>query len=238
MRHFLVGCLFSFLCAVLLGSFSSPLLAHDLWIDRDGPLHTLAYGHERSGHEGAKRLEYKPENMKLAACYGSAGQEQKFELGTRYPITLKGDCAASWFLVSSGYWSKTPYGTKNLPKGEAGAVIDSWLSFESVKRIDRWGDGLARPLTRELELVPTNNPLTLKPGDKLRLRVYLEGKPVANATVAYFGKPRGVTGGDGAMNIRLGESGFQLIEASLERPLTDGRADKLIHSASLQFDIP
>lgn len=229
--------MFRNLFPVLLGLFSAPLLAHDLWIERDAFLHTLTYGHERSGHEGTKRLEYKQETVKAAECHGVNGQELKAERGKTYPVTIKGDCAASWFLISSGYWSKTPYGTKNLPKSEAGAVMDSWLSVEAVKRIDRWGEALARPPGRELELAPLDNPLTLKTGDKLRLRAYFQGKPAAGVTVAYFGKPRGVTGGDGAVNIRLADPGFQLIQGSLELPLNDGKADKAIHATSLQFDI-
>lgn len=214
-------------------------MSHDLWIERNGALYQLVYGHEHSGHEGSKRLEYKPESVKSAVCFKPSGERAiRIESGFSYPATLKGDCAVSWFLLSTGYWSKTPYGTKNLPKGEAGMVIESWLSVESVKRIDRWGEALAQPLTRELELTPLNNPLALKAGDKLRLRVFYQGKPAANVTVAYFGKPRGVTGADGAMNIRLSAPGFQLIQASLELPLSDGMADKAIHSASLQFDLP
>ena len=223
---------------VLFGLLAAPhLRAHDLWVERDAFLHTLSYGHERSGHEGVKRLEYKPETVKEAECYNIAGQEQKSERAKTYPVTLKGDCAASWFLVSSGYWSKTPYGTKNLPKGEAGAVMDSWLSVEAVKRIDHWGEALARPLTDELELAPVDNPLTLRPGDKLRLRAYFRGKPAASVAVAYFGKPRGVTGADGAVNIRLNDPGFQLIQGSLELPLNDGKADKTIHATALQFGL-
>ncbi|HNA82435.1 MAG TPA: DUF4198 domain-containing protein [Thiobacillaceae bacterium] len=222
---------------LVLGLIASPLLAHELWIERDTLSQTLVYGHERSGHEGAQRLEYKPESVKDGECFGNNGQTLRAELGKTYPVTLKGDCAASWFLISTGYWSKTPYGTKNLPKGEAGAVMDSWLSVEAVKRIDRWGEPLARPLTRELELAPIDNPLTLKPGDKLRLRAYFQGKPAANVTVAYFGKPRGVTGADGGINIRLAEPGFQLVQGSLERPLDDGRADKAIHATTLQFEL-
>ncbi len=212
-------------------------LAHDLWIERAGTLHTLAYGHERSGHVGAKALEYKPENVKQAACFNTAGQEIDALRGHAYPATLKGDCAASGFLTSSGYWSKTPYGTKNLPRNDAGAVIDSWLSVESVKRIDQWGEGLARPLTRELELAPLDNPLILQAGDKLRLRAWFRGKPVAGVTVAYFGKPRGVTDADGNVNIRLQNPGFQLIQASLDLPLNDDKADKAIHTGGLQFEI-
>lgn len=222
---------------LFLACFPIPATSHDLWIDRNGPLHTLAYGHERSGHEGAKRLEYKPDYVQQVRCFETSGQEIRAELGRQYPVSLKGDCATSWFLLSSGYWSKTPYGTKNLPKNEAGAVIDSWRSVEAVKRMDRWGAALASPMTQELELAPLDNPLTLKAGDKLRLRAYFQGKPAANVTVAYFGRPRGVSGADGAVNIRLTEPGFQLVQASLELPLNDGKADKTIRTSSLQFDL-
>lgn len=56
-------------------------------------------------------------------------------------------------------------------------------------------------------------------------------------TVAYFGKPRGVTGEDGMLNIRLNQAGYQHIEASMELPLADGKADKTIRTSSLQFEI-
>jgi len=213
-----------------------PAQAHDLWIERGGPLHTLAYGHGRSGHEGAKTLEYPPENVKQAICFNAAGQEIDAKRGRSYPVTLKGDCAASWFFISSGYWSKTPYGTKNLAKNEAGAVIESWLSVEGVKRIDQWGAGLERALTRDLELVPQDNPLRLKTGDKLRLTTWYQGKPAAGVTVAYFGKPRGVSDSEGRVNIRLQNPSLQLIQASLDLPLDDAKADKAIHSSSLQFE--
>lgn len=223
---------------LLLVMYSGLSCSHDLWVERNGPLHSLAYGHERSGHEGAKRLEYKPETVQQARCFNTSGQEMHAEQGKQYPVTLNGDCATSWFQLSSGYWSKTPYGTKNLPKSEAGAVIDSWLSVEAIKRMDRWSAALAHPMTQDLELTPKDNPFGLKVGDKLRLVAWFQGKPAANVTVAYFGKPRGVSGADGAVNIRLTEPGFQLIEASLELPLNDGKADKTIRSSSLQFTLP
>lgn len=217
-----------------------PALAagHDLWIERDGALHTLAYGHERSAHAGARTLEYSPAAVRQAACFDAAGRQTHAERGTAYPATLSGDCAASWFLVSSGYWSKTPQGTRNLPKTEAGATIDSWLSVEGVKRIDRWDASLARPLTDELELTPQDNPLQLKPGDKLRLRAWLAGQPVAGVAVAYFGKPRGVTDATGRVNIRLQSPGLQMLQASLEQPLADGKADRIVRGSTLQFELP
>ena len=224
---------------LLLSTLLSPLaFGHDLWIERSGPLHTLSYGHERSGHEGAKRLEYKPETVRQARCFDESGQELRAEQGRQFPVRLKGDCAVSWFQLSSGYWSKTPYGTKNLPRTEAGAVIESWRSFEAIKRIDHWTHLLAGPLTQELELAPAGDPRKLKVGEKLRLRAFFLGKPAANVSVAYFGRTRGITGSDGTVNIRLTEPGVQLVQASLELPLDDGKADKTLHSSSLQFELP
>jgi nickel transport protein len=224
--------------APLLLAWATACPAHDLWIERDGNRQTLAYGHERSPHDGAKNLEYGPASVKDATCFDGAGKAVKATFAPGYPASLQGECAASLFQVSSGYWSKTPYGTKNIAKTEAGAVLDSWLSLESVKRIDRWGPGLARPLGETLEIVPLDNPLGLRVGDKLRLRVYLDKQPLAGATVAYFGKPRGVSGSDGGVNIRLANPGFQLIQASLETPVRDARADKIIHAAGLHFELP
>lgn len=222
---------------LLLTLYSGLASGHDLWIERYVSQHRLAYGHEKSSHTGDQRLEYKPENVQQALCFNDSAQTQRVELRTQYPATLQGDCAVSWFLLSSGYWSKTPYGLKNRPKNEVDAAIDSWLSLEAIKRMDRWSKALARPVTQELELVPLDNPMSLKNGDKLRLRVWFQGKPAANVTVAYFGKPRGVTGEDGTLNIRLNQAGYQHIEASLELPLADGKADKTIRTSSLQFEI-
>lgn len=218
---------------------AAPALAHDLWIERDGLTQILIYGHERSGHEGVKTLEYPPERVLEARCFDDGGRDTGAAWRRSYPAQLQGDCALSWFLTSSGYWSKTPYGTRNLPRTEAGgAVLASWLSVESVKRLDAWGEPLARPLTRELEIVTLANPLGLKVGDKLRLAVYRDGCPAEGVTVAYFGHPRGVTGADGQVNIRLREPGYQLIQASLDLPLTDGKADKAVHATALVFEVP
>lgn len=216
---------------VFLLSYAVSALAHDLWVERQGNSRVLQYGHWGTGE-----LPYHPEQVLDATCFSSAGAKIHAEMGYTYPVTLRGDCTVTWFLTSSGYWSKTPYGTKNLPKGQAGVVIDSWLSMESVKRLDGWATGLAKPLTTALEIVPLADPLKLSAGDKLRLIVFLEGRPAAGVTVAYFGQPRGITDEHGRINVRLQNAGFQLIQASLQRPLNDGMADKLIQSATLQFE--
>lgn len=234
--------MFRVLFLVLLGPVAFPLLAHDLWIERNAQLHTLSFGHAGYGHaghnhDGERKLKYEADTVKQARCYASNGQILKAETGVIYPITLKGDCAASWFLVSTGYWSKTAYGTRNQPKTETPGALDSWLALKSIKRIDRWGEGLSTPFTQELELVLRADPSNLKAGDKLALAAYFQGKAAAGVGVAYLGKHQGVTAGDGSFNIRLNKSGQQLIQASLKRPLNDPKADRAIHATALQFGI-
>lgn len=214
-----------------------PAAAHDLWVDRQDHRYILHYGHEHSGHGGQGLLPYKPEQVRQAVCFDGEGRETAARVDRAYPVSMRGDCAATWFLVSTGYWSKTPYGTRNVPKTEAGQVLSSWLSVESIKRLDAWRHALVSPLTGELEIVPLADPLELKPGDKLKVAVYRQGRPAPGVTVAYFGHPRGVTGADGSVNIRLKEPGYQLIQASLELPLQDGKADKAIHATALAFEL-
>jgi nickel transport protein len=116
--------------------------------------------------------------------------------------------------------------------------VESWLSHDSVKRIDHWTESLARPLAGGLELTPLEDPLRLRKGKKLRLRVSFDGEPVGDAVVAYDGKPRGQPGPDGRINIRLRHGGFQVIQATLTRALSSEKADEVIHSSHLNFELP
>jgi hypothetical protein len=56
--------------------------------------------------------------------------------------------------------------------------------------------------------------------------------------VAYEGNPRGVTGKDGRINVRVRHKGPQLIVAGLETPLGDGKAKRLIRTTVLQLEPP
>ena len=221
------------LLAALLAT--TPTQAHDLWLEREGISYEPLYGHRHSGHAGQETIEYRPDAVKQLVCFNTAGKAVGHGATAAYPARLAGDCAAAYALLSSGYWTKTPYGTKNVPKDQVEVAVSAWLSFEGIKRIDQWGEALARPLTEDLEVVPLDNPLTLADGDKLRLLVAFRGQPVAGAVVAYEGKPRGDTGPDGLVNVKVRHSGLQAIEATLRRPLDGTKADEEVHTATLSF---
>jgi nickel transport protein len=216
---------------------AGPACAHDLWLEKEPGGLVLNYGHKHSGHEGAQSMVYRPEWVKEALCFDEQGARVTFDAQAAYPYRMRGECAAAWVMTSSGYWTKTPYGTENVPKGEARMAIKSWLSFESVKRLDRWSAALSKSLTQGLEITSLNDPLALHEGDKLRLLITFEGQPVEGAVVAYDGKPRGESGADGAVNLRIQHGGFQVVQASLSRPDTSGKADEVVHTANLNFEL-
>lgn len=215
---------------------SLPVLAHDLWIERAGGAYTLYNGHKHSGHGGDKVIPYGPAFVTEAICFDTKGLIKREAKGGS-PFRLEGECAVLTIAASSGYWSKTPKGTQNVPKDEARQVVKSWLSLEGVKRLDAWSPALARPLTPGLELVALEDPLHLAKGDKLRLQLTLDRQPVAGATVTYDGEPRGLTDEEGRINLRVQHGGYQMIGAGITRPRPSPQADEEVLATALVFEL-
>jgi nickel transport protein len=225
------------LCALLIAA-AGPAHSHDLWLEKEDGGLALYYGHKHSSHQGATLVDYRAQWVREALCFDAAGNRIPFQPEETYPYRMRGACAAAHVAISSGYWTKTPHGTRNVPKDQARMPVKSWLSYDSVKRIDHWTDALARPLADGLELTPLENPLRLRKGEKLRLRVTFDDKPVREAVVAYDGKPRGRPGPDGGINIRVRHGGFQVIQATLNRSIASEKADEVIYSTHLNFELP
>lgn len=213
--------------------------AHDLWLEPISPDTTVVrYGHSGVTHQGERYLAYTANSVKEARCFINE-TIHNLSLSTSTPVQTAQNCDAHWVVFSTGFWSKTPQGTVNQAKNQLPAVYQSWFSQETVKQISRWTPTLARPLTQDFELVVEENPLLLQVGDKLRLRVFDQGRPVAGLTVAYFGEPRGITDEQGRINIRIQQSGLQLVQASKTEPYRDQtQADQLIQTTALEITIP
>ncbi len=210
--------------------------AHALWIERTDEGLTLLSGHRHSHHEGAELIEYPLTHVLEAVCFDLGGEPSVIE-PTATPVRFPGECAACTALLSSGYWTKTPRGTKNLPKDEAESPLRSWLSYESVKRIDRWSEAFAAPLTESLEIIPLTDPALMRKGDKITVVVTFRGEPLSGAPVAYAGSTRGETDSEGRVNIRLRNPGLQLLRASYRIPLESERADEEVHTTTLVFEL-
>lgn len=223
--------LFLFLCC------SSFAWAHDLWLEPDGSELVLLQGHRHSAHAGAETVPYDAARVVGARCVDGEGRQRALTVPAGSPVRLPGGCAVLQAQYVSGYWTKTAWETRNVPKTGMSGVLRSWHAADSVKRIGRWLPAAGQPLGQGLEITPLRDPLTLVSGDKLSLLVTDDGKPVAGLPVAYGDDTRGVTGADGRIAIRLRHPGVQLISTTLETPLTDGKADRSLRSATLQFEI-
>jgi len=211
--------------------------AHDYWLEPDGDGYLLYRGHRHSGHEGAAVVPYEPGIVQRAVCADGSGQGRTVRPGDRYPVRIPGPCSAVYVEADSGLWTQTLTGTRNLPRDQVSGALRSWRSVESVKRLEAWSPALARPVSDGLELVPTEDPFALAPGDKLRLLVTWQGRPRAGVAVAYDGRARGLTGKDGRINIRLRHRGPQSISASIDDPSAEPGTDKVVRSTALIFDL-
>lgn len=208
--------------------------AHDLWLEKQQNIVKLLYGHKHSSHGGDAYMEYEPNFVKEIYCWAN-GKVSLISFEKKYPVEIKEDCQAAFVLFSSGYWTKTVYGTKNVSKENEKNVVKSWYSEESVKYIDKWDENLAKPFTNYLEIVPLVNLSKVKIGDKIRLLITFRGKPRSNVVVAYKDEPKGSTDDEGKINIRIKEPGFQIITASLNQPADGIKADEIIYTTNLNF---
>lgn len=216
---------------------SLPAWGHDLWLESDGSDQVLLQGHRHSAHAGAETVPYDAATVVRAVCADTRGGQRDLTVGAVSPVRLSGPCAVLWVRVVSGYWTKTAWETKNVPRTGLSGVLRSWHAEESLKRIAQWSPSAAQPLGLGLEITPLSNPLSLKTSDKLRVRVTNDGRPLAGVPVAYGDDTRGVSGPDGEISIRLRRGGLQLIAASVEAPMNDGKADTSLRSTSLQFEV-
>ena len=214
-----------------------PAAAHDLWLDKDSGGYVLFQGHRHSARAGTEVVPYAAGAVKSATCLDAEGGTKPLVPGKSHPVKLAGDCAALLVAFSTGYWTKTASETKNVPKTGVAGVMKSWLSEDAVKRIDRWTAAVAQPLGTGLEITPVSDPFKLVIDDKLAVLVTENRKPKPGVPVAYQGDTRGVTGADGRIAIRIRRGGMQLISASIEAPVSDGKADAVIRATVLQFEI-
>ncbi|MCS6958302.1 MAG: DUF4198 domain-containing protein [Aquificaceae bacterium] len=217
--------------------FFSLLLAHELWIERVGDAYVLYYGHLQPKRGEESKLAYTPENLLRFECLDEDGRLLNSKVDKSYPARLRGSCAVIQAEFSSGYWTKTVEGLKNLPKDKVSGALESWLSLETVRRIERWSNALSKPLSNGLELVALENPLVLRMGQKFSIVAYYKGRPLKDAPISHNGKFVGSTDEDGRINLRIRSLGIQLISVSLKEGADGVKADYVTKTFSLMFEV-
>jgi nickel transport protein len=209
--------------------------AHDFWIDRRGTEFLLIYGH------GDQREEFDPSKIKTVKAFGPGGTEIEVRSeGKEKALLLHPVAMPSWVyvVIDNGYWSKTIYGWKNLPKRKASRVVEAIRSFCYSKAMVSWSASLQNPLgSAQLDIVLPQNPYELKAGESLPIRVFFKGQPAAGLEIE--GRDHetvATTDRDGGAKVRLLQ-GRQLFSVSRKEPLKDDPdADFLSCTATFTFE--
>ncbi|NWG04999.1 MAG: cobalt transporter CbiM [Syntrophaceae bacterium] len=221
---------------IFIAVFPTLVFAHDFWIEKKGNDFMVVYGH------GSQRLEFEPTKIKTVKAFDFRGKEVEVTKEKKATgVLLKPIESPSLFFVEidDGYWSKTIYGWKNLPKTKASRVVESFRSFYYSKALLSWGEAAQRPLSdAKLDLLPLENPFELKEGNVLSIRVLYQGKPISELEVE-GGDHKKITTTDkeGVAKLKISK-GHQVFSVNYKEPIkNDPDADLLRITSTLTFEV-
>lgn len=215
----------------------STAFAHDAWIEKKGDEFVVLYGH------GDKIDPYDLKKIKEVKAFDTARKEISVEVkakGDGAVVVPKGNAALITLYFDNGFWSKTPDGWKNKPKKEQPDAVESSHSVKYSKALTAWSDKLSKPLGMKMEIVPLKNPLSLKAGDILPIKVFFDGKSMEGASVDIGGyhKEDMKTDKNGMAEVKIQKAGSQIIAAGIKIPLKDNPdADILSISTNITFEV-
>jgi len=210
--------------------------AHDYWLEQKGGELMLVFGH------GSQRLDFEFQKVKSVKAIDAQGNEipvQKEQRGKVLQLKLKGQPAVVTAEVDNGYWSKTIYGWKELPKRKASRVVEAIRQLFYTKTIIAWPEGGKTGSTGAgLEILLLQNPFILKAGDPASLQFLFNGKPLSGAEIgglehATFGK----TDKDGLIKAPIAPALNLITVEHRERIKDDPDADILDLTATLTFEV-
>jgi uncharacterized GH25 family protein len=195
----------------------------------------LVYGHP-------DELEpYDPASVVSVSVLGKSGTAQplpgRMQDG-RLTISPAADSTVIAVTFDNGIWTEGPDGQEvNKPKGAVPGYVSSTHPRRIAKTLLAWSEAASRPVGEELEIVPLANPFTMKPGDRLPVRVLYRSKPLAGAEVEIQGVPDlFISDAQGKATVPLGRRGFQYLLATHREPLPGNPdTDELSLSANLTF---
>ena len=219
---------------------SGQACGHDFWIEKkDNKLFIV------SGHDD-KWDVYDPNRVKEVNAFDKKGNTVKADIIRQKDIAyvaLTKNLAMISVFFDNHFWAKTTDGWKNITKREAIQqslqILESGQSFKFAKYINDWSDSFTKPLGTKMEIIPLKNPLSLKKGDKLTVKVLLDGKPLENASIYMHGSHEEIakTNKEGIATLEL-KNGHNLISSTTRVPYQNNPdADQLYLRASIAFEV-
>lgn len=175
--------------------------AHDIWIttsdEKDGS-HRAIVNH---GHPGDRKV---PDPDKLFALDIFTGTQSQTSLlpgimravhhngipiliTAPLPILAESDVILVAAQYDNGFWVQTTHGHRNTSKLQVPDDTESLSSMKYAKALLQIHPATSNLHTKivghRLELVPLDDPFTMKSGESLSVKVYFEGKPLSGVFV-------------------------------------------------------
>jgi len=229
---------------LLLGALSAGAQAHGLWVAQRAGQWAAVYG------EGAEDEAYSPAAIEQVDARTAQGGVARWrgEIGAGQWRFMPDEPVARLALrLDAGTWREMRDG-RWLAEGEAGAAADArqtWRLLRYASAVLNPLPAAPEPLGLPLELVPAKDPLALRKGDSLPLRLLLRGQPLAQAKVIgdFLNDDQAEvlrTDAAGWVVVKLGSNGLNVIQASYAEacPTASCTTDRIAHSTTLSFAVP
>ena len=226
----------AFFAVIALWTLPTHLWAHDFWIEMKGEELLIVYGH------GTQRLEFDSAQVKGIKVFDLQSKEMNAQREKKKGgvlINTEGRPSLLFAEIDHGYWSKTIYGWKNLPKRQASRVVESIRSFYYTKAIFSWNETVQKAIPQaKLDILPLENPFELKSGDLFSLRVLHLGKPISGLDVEGGDhQKQSVTDKEGVGKVKL-VKGHQVISVNYKESVkNDPDADFVTMTSTLTFEV-
>jgi len=224
---------------LLLSGFLSSAFAHHLWVEKEGDKFVIGWGHP------PKKDPYDPKKVKEVKAFNLKGKKVALKrVDEEDKVYLVSNTNISMITVSfeGGYLVVTPEGKKRMTKPEAQKqgfqIVDSFYSLQFAKSIFKNSKIVTKPVGMKFEIVPLKDPLSIKEGENLVIKVLFEGKPLPGATIETGNhKEVAKTNEKGVANIKIEGKGMQVILAKYRAPSTDPNADFLSYTTVLTWEV-
>lgn len=215
--------------------FAASAVAHDVWFVPHGDSYRLVYGHP------GELEPYDP--AKARSITGIGGDGDRVEIATQITDQqIIAEIPANVSLVvtefDNGFWTENQNGEfANVSKREVSNYRSSSHSKKFNKALFNWSAAAGRPLGADFELVPLENPFSLKPGESLNVQLLYKSKPLPGAEVEILGSMELYeTDEDGKVSLPISDDRFQYILARHKEELVNHPdADVLALETNLTF---
>ncbi|HPF35064.1 MAG TPA: DUF4198 domain-containing protein [Candidatus Krumholzibacteria bacterium] len=207
--------------------------AHDLMLTAGPDGLRVLVGHPAGAEHGAPTSDLPDSLLAAAWTLDDAGPLPITSLTQPLPCPAAARGAVA--SVDWGAWAATDAGRLPLAQARPTDILATSRARATVALLR--GPLSTAPTTPDLFILPLGDPTAARPGDKIRVRILRDGAPCPGATVLVDGDPRGASGADGELNLRLRHGGAQLLQAVWRGPDPAGQVDELILETSLTFRI-